>query len=465
MCLRNLIAKFLIQNKSFEIKGISLLNIIGSEFSSITNFIENSLCKQKIPPKILIIAITPIVLRISLDCITLDINNLENNENPIIETFFAMAPGFHNVLGDGLDFHDENISILVNPADYAILYSSKYWEIHGKIIENSENQKIDLEFMKNIEKQREKLDESNEKLFVDLKKSEGYDDFSELSPSKQIFHCKKMLNNEENKENEWLLISHNIDEKSLKTKQEFYVIRELLFYNFSKKIPLFYRCCECEEEHLKIPDLSWLNTDFINKFIDNFKNTDFKNIDPLLFLQNLCENTEFRNEKSENCLKCEKCKNILKIKLFPNLYKYRDTLIPFYCENCKFIISYKISLQIYDEILIKFLLLNFCCGCGVFLTNYTHILPCFHYRCEICQINKNPCNLCKYINSADFLCSECCKRFDNLHVIELECSPKYQHYYCMECNEKNDSKKCKFCNSMLFKVTASILNMKRRMLN
>lgn len=73
--LRTILAKFMLANKEMMINGLPLYTAVMSEFSSVEEFVTNTVSKPNEEASLLVMVIVPDLLRISVDIALFDSNS------------------------------------------------------------------------------------------------------------------------------------------------------------------------------------------------------------------------------------------------------------------------------------------------------------------------------------------------------------------------------------------------------
>jgi hypothetical protein len=123
--LRNIIAHFLLLNEDMKVNDARLIDVISESYASMEEYVKHVILKPGEPARLLSLLVCPMVLRISLVCVVVDISAPDQLDKLVAEDFSARATGLDYRVGDGLDQHDERIAVLTMDQHYKVAYASE----------------------------------------------------------------------------------------------------------------------------------------------------------------------------------------------------------------------------------------------------------------------------------------------------------------------------------------------------
>eukprot|EP00826_Nyctotherus_ovalis_P018489 TRINITY_DN15542_c0_g1_i2.p1 TRINITY_DN15542_c0_g1~~TRINITY_DN15542_c0_g1_i2.p1 ORF type:complete len:540 (-),score=72.86 TRINITY_DN15542_c0_g1_i2:149-1768(-) len=122
--LRYMVGDFIVRNARLAINGIPIQNIVQSESKDFNDFVLRSVIKDKEYASGCVHVVIPLVLRVSLIYILLNINNASELTPTKIE--YPAANSLIAALPDSLNFHSDCIALAYDGLHYNLLYSRDY---------------------------------------------------------------------------------------------------------------------------------------------------------------------------------------------------------------------------------------------------------------------------------------------------------------------------------------------------
>ncbi len=466
--LRHMVARFLERNSKIVVNGLSLEAAVRNEFLAMDEFVRNVVLPPRTDARLIVIAVTPLVLRISLDCVVVDLQDRDTADKLVVETFSARAAGLDHTRGDGLDLHAETLAVMMGPGHYDILYPRVV--VQGTVGTVLSSYDLDL----NRPKVESKVETGKKSEVEYLDRDSEQEETKSRTTAREttseqkgfVSHCElaKKREGRPGEEQEWVFVPDAKASEDRLRLQESYVLQSLLPCNIvSSAGELRFRCSECKTEHLELKDLSEiLDTETVAEIARlRREHSDVKET-----LNALLKFGEKKKSIGSGTQQCGKCKGKLDpagIFSFPAaLYRYNEGLVPFWCSSCKTVVEYDKVVQLFNETAVRYLLLHYCAGCGTLVTNRPMLLlVCNHLLCDMCEVNGNPCKLCTYVDKTRVGCLECGGLFARISTSTQNCTADHGHRVCIECRKKVAGK-CKACSRLSFKEIFSSINMKIR---
>eukprot|EP01022_Parablepharisma_sp_SALTPOND_P012372 TRINITY_DN1587_c0_g1_i2.p2 TRINITY_DN1587_c0_g1~~TRINITY_DN1587_c0_g1_i2.p2 ORF type:complete len:271 (+),score=52.13 TRINITY_DN1587_c0_g1_i2:2824-3636(+) len=133
--LRRLVFNFLSLNSDLEVDGKDLTSIMEEKNYTLEEYTHNVVIPQGNDAEHVIFLVTPLVLRIRITFVMLS-NNPGETDNPVTK-YEAKAKKLDYFMDDGLDLHEESLSILVTPAHFDVLYSKDFIKKYPEIINDA----------------------------------------------------------------------------------------------------------------------------------------------------------------------------------------------------------------------------------------------------------------------------------------------------------------------------------------
>jgi hypothetical protein len=122
-------------NSRLKINEVALTDAIQSEYANMGEYVEYTIFPEREDARLLSIIVAPLVLRISIECVVVDVTSEGFSDKIVTEFVNARVPGFEHRLPDALNFHDRHLCVLFKPGHYDIIYPSEYvCRNHGRLI-------------------------------------------------------------------------------------------------------------------------------------------------------------------------------------------------------------------------------------------------------------------------------------------------------------------------------------------
>ena len=150
---RWLVANFLLYNSDFSINEIPITDAIMAEEMNVEEYMNNIVLCMGEDAKNLILYIMPIVLRINIKLVLMDLG--KEVAHNYIETIPSRVPYISYTTDDSLNLHDETICILLKPGHYDALYEDEYISNNNILLANpmpsrvAHTERIPIEFLNN----------------------------------------------------------------------------------------------------------------------------------------------------------------------------------------------------------------------------------------------------------------------------------------------------------------------------
>ncbi len=125
--MRRLAYNFIQNNRRFAINGLPIEEIVGVESETLDSYSENVILKQYEDARHLVFSILPLVLRVNLCIMLLDMKDKKVKQT-VKEVYPAKVENFAYFKGDTLDLQQDTIYVLLKPGHYDILYKDEYYK-------------------------------------------------------------------------------------------------------------------------------------------------------------------------------------------------------------------------------------------------------------------------------------------------------------------------------------------------
>ena len=122
--LRRCVFNFLKLNENFVINDIPLKTVILEDANSMEEYRNKIVLQDGEDARNLILVVLPLVLRIGINIVELDLKDKRNDN--FTQLYEATAPKYYFSLKDSLNLHQDSISILLKPGHYDGIYKKIY---------------------------------------------------------------------------------------------------------------------------------------------------------------------------------------------------------------------------------------------------------------------------------------------------------------------------------------------------